>query len=509
MRALARAGFWLCLGLGSVSLDVQAATTVSLGSQTVSNDPLARQFSVQISAAAPFRLTCDEQGGKAERHVVTRSAALLSNITLRGLKGSTPYSCVAELTDGSNVRSTAVTFTTGAVPSDLYLPKLVAGADRLTQTGYILYNYGYSGGVRKSSNYLVLLDPEGNVRWYYKGPTRDGVGGGDVDLTYLGNDKFLYGGEVNNHYPPTIIGLDKTTQFKGQSASMSATDLPTNYTHDTGISSDGASVYYINDANIANVSPNQPAGTTYVSGFVLKKLDIATNTVTWAWDSVNDGYSKGELPDPFAPYSSQDELKNDPYHANSLTDQQESDGRYLYVGLRNQNAILKIKESTKEVKWRLGLGGDFRLLEADGSPATQDTRWFFNQHDAKAVGNSILVYDNGWDRTVYGGTAYSRALRLELDQVNMTARIAFEYSEPNWIEPIFGGLDWMPDGNYLLAIGHTGYNGNTGHNSSILELSPAGKVLWRVDFATPQDGLYRAERIDPCAIFANTRYCAQ
>ena len=487
---------------------VEAATTVTVGSQAVTTDPLARQFNVQSTPSAPFRLVCDEQGGKQEKHVVTRSAGNNVVVILRGLKAATPYACYAELTDGSAVKSASITFTAGALPTDLYLPKVVAGSDRLTQTGYTLYNYGYSGGVRKSSNYLVMLDPEGNVRWYYKGPTKDGVGGGDVDLTWLGNDKFLYGGEVSNHYPPTIIGLDKNTQFKGKSATMSPTDLPSNYTHDVGISEDGKSVYYINDSNIAGISPNQPSGVTYVSGFLLKKLDIASNTVTWAWDSINDGYYTGELPDPMAPYSSQDELKNDPYHANSVTDQLEADGRYIYVGMRNQNAVLKIKEDTRAVKWRLGVDSDFTLLEADGTPATNRARWFFNQHDAKAVGTSVLMYDNGYDRDQYGGTAYSRALRLELDETHMTARIAFEYTEPGWLEGIFGGFDWLPDGNYLLAIGHTSYQGSTGHNSSLVILSPAGKVLWRADFQTPQENIYRADHVDGCAVFANTRYCS-
>jgi hypothetical protein len=58
----------------------------------------------------------------------------------------------------------------------------------------------------------------------------------------------------------------------------------------------------------------------------------------------------------------------------------------------------------------------------------------------------------------------------------------------------------------LVATGHT-----TGQGTGpgwILEVDPAtDEVVWRLDFTSWTDGLYRAERIDGCAVFGNVRTC--
>ena len=67
----------------------------------------------------------------------------------------------------------------------------------------------------------------------------------------------------------------------------------------------------------------------------------------------------------------------------------------------------------------------------------------------------------------------------------------------------------MSNGNVLVGTGHCGNCDPGGDKGWIVELDPESlAVVWRMDFATDQDSLYRAQPIDGCAIFANARWCA-
>lgn len=450
-------------------------------------DSLARTFTVRQNGGRqqPLRLSCQEQGGKQELHQRSLSARTEQTATLRGFKASTSYQCWVEtLSDAYRVRTPSRSFTTAVLPIDLKPPVISRASTDVARTGYMLYNYATLQRFWTIKNrYLVILDPEGNVRWFYKGE-----GGGDVDVSWLGNDRVLMGGFHDYSIEATIVGLDKKTYFKDAMEVTSQYEQADSANHDAGLSEDGQSIFtfgYLSNG-------------TY-SSFLIRQLDIATGKVIWTWSGIEDGAEQGQIPAG----SSSD---TDPHHANAIDDQWEDGRLYLYVSMRNQNQMMKLDYETGEVIWKLGVGGDFTLLEKDGTPATDD-RWFFNNHDAKMYGpNLFAVHDNGTERANYGGVNYSRGLQLELDQEAMTARIKFEYTEPNWVEPIWSGYDVYPDGRSLVAIGHC-WLCTSQKVASIIELDPAGQVLWRADMTNEKEHLYRAERIDGCDIFNNLTYC--
>jgi hypothetical protein len=470
------------------ALPAQAAPGIALRSQP-DPDPQSRQFVVHLERPAPVALTCVQDGHPEERHRVVRSSSTDHTITVRGLLAGATYRCEAETIEPgkrASMRSPSVSFLTAPLPLDLTVPKITVASQDLPGTAYTLYNYGkLKGWWRLTSNYLVILDAQGKVRWYLAGP-----GAGDVDATYLGNDRISYGGYGDVDYAPTLVGLDKKVQFTATAEAATPTETASSFNHDAGISADGTSFFTF------SYQKNDGIWT----GFDLKQIDIATNRILWTWDSLVDGVGTGVLPSGSSEHT-------DPFHANAIDDHWEDGRLYLYVNMRNQYQMMKIDYETKEVVWKLGYGGDFTLLEADGTPAA-DSRWFSNEHDAKRVGDFFVVYDNGTDDQHWlGVTPQSRALRLELDEEAMTARIAFEWTEPGWVEPIWGGHDLLPNGNALVAIGHCRNCGAPAHNSALIELDPAGKTVWRADFQTEYDTLYRAQRIDGCAIFANQQYC--
>ena len=483
-----RFSFVLFLFCSSVAL---ATPSIELSGSPHPRDKQAWRFHVRVDRPEAVKLTCEEVGGSRERHILRGQGAEL-NLTVRGLKADTQYRCRATLGDSPGVASRDVTFRTETLPADLAVPQVIVPSTDPAETGYILYNYGVlTNTAGYNSNYLVIIDPNGIPRWYYAG-----VGGGDIDASYLGDDKILFGGHGPNfgpppHFiPPSIVTLDKQITFTATRRKASQYETRGTYHHDAGLSATGDSVFTLVNCLIDNTW----------RAFAIKEIDF-NNNIRWAWDAVTDGVGSGILT-----AGSKDDT--DPYHANAVFDQFEDGRHYVYVLLRNMNHLLKIDYSTKNLIWMIGINGDFTLLEEDGSVATQD-RWFFHAHDAKMYGNMLTIYDNGATRSSYGGEDYTRILRLEMDTVHMTLRIVFEYTEPTWHEPIWGGLDWKEDGNYSVASGHFWMADTGSFNSTLMEVGENGNVLWRVQFPNEDDSIYRSEHIDGCDIFANATYCPE
>ena len=86
----------------------------------------------------------------------------------------------------------------------------------------------------------------------------------------------------------------------------------------------------------------------------------------------------------------------------------------------------------------------------------------------------------------------------------------WSYEEPGWSEPIWGDVDRLPNGNVLISQGHCYDCGGVDpkRRSAVIEVDPDDDtVVWRLDFSEERDGLYRADRVDGCAVFANQRFC--
>lgn len=471
---------------------------MTLAGRQNDRDMLAWDFQLSGRMNQATHLSCTEVGGDQEVHEKaipsTGNARISTTVTLRGLKAETRYVCSLNATGRGAATSGAtalkarlsneVTLITAPLPVDLKAPQIKVASADIVKTGYVLYNYGVLRRPWSVDNrYLVILDAKGNVRWYYAGD-----GGGDIDATWLGNDQILFGGYHSYAVAPTIVGLDKAIKFKDATLKTEQYEQASSWNHDAGISEDGESIFYLTYENNG-----------IWTGYVIRQIDMITGELLWTWSSINDGYASGGLPAG----SSSD---TDPYHGNAIDDQWENGRLYLYISMRNLNQVIKLDYETGEVLWHLGVGGDFELLEADGSPAA-DSRWFFNQHDAKMYGpNQFSAHDNGTERSAFGGTNKSRGLRLNVDQVNMTAQIAFEYTEANWVEPIWGGFDVLPTGNTLLALGHC-WSCTSAKVASLVEIDPSATVVWRADFKTEREHVYRADRIDGCEIFNNREYC--
>ena len=205
-----------------------------------------------------------------------------------------------------------------------------------------------------------------------------------------------------------------------------------------------------------------------LAGGQIIEWDPVGNRVVWNWHLFD--YHQPECD------------RRDYMHSNTI-EPDPRDGS-LYVSCRNMNSILKIDRESGDIIWRLGENGDFEMDSQDR---------FYHQHSPELQPNgNLLIYDNGTGRPEEDGGEYSRAVELELDEENMTARAVWTYRhDPDLYTPIWGDADRLPNGNTLVVFG-TRTPGTTTH---YVEVTPEGEVVWEVELCPSGWGTYRAERI--------------
>ncbi|MDE3148950.1 MAG: aryl-sulfate sulfotransferase [Acidobacteriota bacterium] len=187
--------------------------------------------------------------------------------------------------------------------------------------------------------------------------------------------------------------------------------------------------------------PGYP-GTTSVIGDALVDVDQNFNP-DWVWNSF-DHLDINRHPMNFPDWT----------HSNDML--YSSDDHNLLLSIRHQNWIIKIEfldgTGSGRVMWRLGEGGDFKLVGG-----TDPTDWFYAQHGMNYfTPNTTGVFrigmmDNGNDRifptgqvfckpfTAPSASCYSTMPLLEVNEENMTATLVTHYVPPPSYFSFFGG----------------------------------------------------------------------
>ena len=188
------------------------------------------------------------------------------------------------------------------------------------------------------------------------------------------------------------------------------------------------------------------SGSVDVIGDALVDLDQNFNP-DWVWNTF-DHLDVNRHPMQFSQSSP------DWTHSNGML--YSTDDHNLLLSMRHQNWIIKINfldgKGSGDVMWRLGEGGDFKLVGA-----TDPTDWFYAQHgmnyfSANTTGVwRIGMMDNGNDRIFPSGQVickpyspqnaqcYSTMPVLEIDENAMTATMLTHYSPGPKDFSFFGG----------------------------------------------------------------------
>ena len=444
----------------------------------VSDNPtlvLEKIISVTASSAAEVTLRCTLDGDPEEVHVLSSPSAAGHTLALRGLLPESSYDCVLSADDGAAGLDEPVIVETSALPEGF--PETHIAVTDGERRGYTLL-YHSSGRATESKDRLFILDDEARIRWYYDSVTGDPK---DLDVQYIGDDRILYGGGYET--PPTLIDLSHQLISVGPPPSTGL------YHHHHAEWLPGGNI-------LSLAAATNSSGLVDWTGFIVEIRDAESGALSWSWDSQR-GVDDGLLHSPVAGEN------GDEYHANWVG----VIGDDAYVGLRQIHQLLRIDRETGDILWRLGTNGDFQLLTDAGLPAPEE-QWFYGAHGPDLNGDRILLYDNGWSRP--GADSYSRVIELAVDEEARTAQIVWEFERDGWYEPIWGDVDYHGDDRVIVTRGHCETCSESEGPSDILEVDrETREAVWELVFGSPDDAIYRSERIDGCTLFSNQKYCAK
>lgn len=211
-----------------------------------------------------------------------------------------------------------------------------------------------------------------------------------------------------------------------------------------------------------------------IAGSIIQELDQDKNVIfQWrSWDHIE--LSESDFKNYLSP-------KFDPIHVNSLLI--DSDGHLLITSNR-LTQVTKINRQTGEIIWRLG--GVKNEFEFIGDSA--DFRQGIHTIQRLENGN-ILLYDN----ESRGGTEGGRAVEYELDTVNMTATLVWQFfpqGDDTKHATFMGNAQRLENGNTLI-----GWGSSTLTDSIVLtEVNNQGDIVYRLKFPFQDRRSYRSYR---------------
>ncbi|MGH8209114.1 MAG: aryl-sulfate sulfotransferase, partial [Steroidobacteraceae bacterium] len=437
------------------------------------------------------------------------------SIEVGGMRGSTNYhmQALVTLANGATYQDSDHVFTTGATPPTA--PLQISTPSGLTpQAGIQLFDSVLFGSTPYSPALAQAFatDLQGNVIWTYQytGTPANVI----TPIKLLPNGHFLLNLTVTTppNGPPIPAGtLNDIREI----------DLAGNTVHDLSMATlnqalaangfSGLNLFafsrdmlalpnghFVLLAAMAKGVPNVAGypGTTNVAGDVL--VDVDQNyQPDWVW-SAFDHLDVNRHPFEFPDWTHSDALL---YSA---------DDHDLLLSVRNQNWIIKIDfddgAGSGDIVWRLGEGGDFRLIGG-----VDPTDWFYAQHGMNffSINTSgsfqLGMLDDGDDRIfpagVTCGTAaapvcnYSTVPVLQVDEATMTATLLHHYIAPAAFYSFFGGqADLLANGDIEADFGAAGAGAVVQEfqpGASLLETSPP--IVWQA--LLPGVDLYRAQRL--------------
>lgn len=500
---------------------------VAPGVFTTTNNVQVAQYSVALpspaSASVQFGLTTSYG---LNTWTVPSPSNLVTPLTLyvAGMKQSTPYHMqgLIQFADGSSFSDADYTFTTGAIPV-AQLPVITATTTPgvTPQPGVELLDTVVVAGGNGKVTESAVSDLSGNVLWTYA-PNLGGPGPNPVKLLPNGHFLINFSGQPDGEgalMQEVDLGgnvIWQMTPAQLNTALAAATCAECNVTiigthHDFAVLPNGHVIV------IASTTETLADGTMPTGDVIIDLGDMEnvsgnnpnhTPQPVWAWNEFNHFDTNRR------PYSYPDWM-----HTNAVI-YSPSDGN-LIISMRHQNWLAKIPyqngTGSGDAIWKLGAvlptdtGADianFMLLNADGSPDTTATDWFFAQHGPSFTTTNtsgqfgLTLFDNGDDRGVVdvaGGTCgtgqpvacYSTVPNFILNETAFTATLV--------LHPTTVDYSWFGGNAEVLANGNTEYDecdtlmGTD--NAAVYEITKTAtpQTVWKMQIAG-QDA-YRAFRI--------------
>ena len=435
------------------------------------------------------------------------------SLYVAGMKQSTPYhmSGVIAFADGSSFNDADFTFTTGALPAGTAPTLTTTTTAGMTPQSGVEFLELISTGVSTLTT-VAVADLSGNVLWEYS-PGLTGVNSDPMKLLPNGHMLINFTGQSNT--PDGEGGLMQEVDLGGNLIwQMTAAQLNTALAAATCT---GCNITIVGTHHdfvmlpsghlIVIASTQQTVSGTVVTGDVLIDLGDIDNV---------GGNNPNHTPQPVWLWNEFDnfDINRRPYlypdwtHTNAVI-YSKDDGN-LIISSRHQNWLVKIDYNngagTGDIIWKMGAilptdttpqdMADFTLLNADGTPDTNQTDWFFAQHGpsfttANTTGKfGLVLFDNGDDRgaaVVAGGTCggagipncYSTVPVFNIDETAKTAAFVINPTTADY--SFFGGnAEVLANGN--VEFDECSDGSLAGSNAAVFEVTqtPTPQTVWRM-----------------------------
>jgi hypothetical protein len=322
----------------------------------------------------------------------------------------------------------------------------------------VLMDYRPKDSRRVTTFWLVALDQDGKVVWYYEVPHRlmyDNAGRSVTPFEQRANGNLLY---LMKEFGFDEITPDQQLVRRLELQSRGATDPHHDFIElpDGRLLVLGAKTRRLDETSIGG--PRN----ALVRGDSLHLFDPSTGAEEELWDAF-------DVLDPLDRLEQyryeKDDGAEDWTHANSIDFGPSGN---LLLSIKNLDQVISFAPDLHTIEWKLG-GPDSSFSFPDPNDE------FHGQHDVQQLPNGhILMFDNGLFRP---DGDYSRALELALDFDTMTARAVWQYrARPDISSHVFGNVVRLPNGNTLVNFG---WNDIPDEPIFAAEARPDGSEAWR------------------------------
>jgi hypothetical protein len=404
------------------------------------NQPMVVDVIVQLDRAGLVELSHDEDPGVRVASLAVGDDGRMHHLRVRGLAPATPHAltlALSALEDETLTATAPLSFTTNVQQSG-FRPsyEVELGDAAALDPGYRLFDYSYMPLVDPVG--IVVIDPQGITRWYYRG----GATGFPGATAIWAGVELLDDGSILAVRDGAVTIIDELGEQRLRYLSFDY-GLPA-FHHEVRMLSNGNMLTLCNSFEVVDYSSVGLDSEQLVAGDLLVELDPA-GEIVWTWNAFDHLDPLRLRSDPgeglayYDPESGQ--FGFDWTHGNGMEESDDDD--LILLSMRHQDWIIAIDHETGEVAWRFGEGGDFDLL---------DGTWFYHPHSPQLQPDgSLLLYDNGNGTDVPLEEVSSRGVRYAFDLETMTATQVWDSRNgEHYVSPVAGDADRTPTGNVLV-----------------------------------------------------------
>lgn len=436
--------------------------------------PLVRLVSFQTDEPATASLRVDD--GQRQWTVAGEDQPATNHaIAIVGMRPSTSHTVTISLTDERGNRRAdggTVEFTSAALPDDFpALTPVTSDTDRMEPGVTLLSVFKWLQRGPAPTGLLVVVDPEGEVIWYYtledrisdarlsgRGTFLYQFAHGATEIDWLGNVvRSWFATQLENRVPDGVIPVAADT-FHHEIYEMPNGDFLTLSTTVRAVddfpSTDALGSGARGPANVVTdlLLEFRPDGSIVKQWDLGDILDLNRLAYVNNWGF----YDRTE-------YRNVEGGTKDWSHANGLIYDSRDDS--LIVSVRHQDAVIKVDRESGRLIWILGdPAGWSEKFQPYLLKPEEGVQWPYHQHAPMLTSEgTLLVYDNGDykalppARPIDAADNYSRAVEYAIDEDAMTVRQVWSFGGPGSdlsYTTFLGDADRLPrTGNVLVTAG--------------------------------------------------------